>query len=86
MVSKRFSSAKTRKPFGIALEKMLAKLPTYDLVLASGENALHFVTENKETLLPTAPVVFFGGNDIEFVTISLPMLPGCRGHLNAGDD
>jgi PAS domain S-box-containing protein len=68
MDSKRFPGAHAQEDFRQHLRDKLKRLPKYDLIFASDDNALHFVVENKESLFAGAPVVFLGVNCIPFAT------------------
>ncbi len=66
MDSKRFPDAETRAAFKQYLQQKLQKLPDYDLICTSDDNALHFAVDHKEELFPGLPVVFLGVNDLPY--------------------
>ena len=63
MDSKRFGAPKDIRAFRELLARKLARLPRYDVILTSDDNALRFAAENRPALFPDSPVVFFGVND-----------------------
>lgn len=64
MDSKRFYTPQHLSVFRDMLAAKLAKLPPYDVVVTSDDNALNFALENRAELFPTSPVVFCGVNNI----------------------
>ncbi|MDD4731172.1 MAG: ATP-binding protein [Desulfovibrio sp.] len=63
MDSKRFHDGQSIRLFRETLAHKLAHLPPYDVVLTADDNALQFMLDHGQELLPGAPMVFFGVND-----------------------
>jgi two-component system, cell cycle sensor histidine kinase and response regulator CckA len=80
--SKRFPEKSNETAFKKHLKQKLEKLPKYDLVFTSDDNALHFITENKPELFAGIPVIFLGVNDIEYA-ISQNQNPEITGVVEA---
>lgn len=64
MDSKRFTDESSVDHFESYLRYKLARLPAYDVVITSDDNALGFVMERHGGLLGKSPVVFCGVNNV----------------------
>ncbi|MFV0422183.1 ATP-binding protein [Oleidesulfovibrio sp.] len=64
MDSKRFSIQEVEKPFLTMLRMKLKKVPAYDLIFCSDDNALIFLLKHGDSLFPGIPRVFLGVNDV----------------------
>jgi len=65
MDSKRFNSADNVRSFYQRLTYKLENKNTYELIITSDDNAYQFALENRDTLFPGLPIVFFGVNNLE---------------------
>jgi len=65
MDSKRIYDKTSRLNFYRSLRYKLEKLPAYDLVMTADDNALDFMLEHGDKLLPGRPVVFLGLNNAD---------------------
>ncbi|MGE4555405.1 MAG: ABC transporter substrate binding protein [Desulfovibrionaceae bacterium] len=64
MDSKRFPDSESLKLFRDNLAYKLSRLPPYDVIVTSDDNALHFALDNRDELFPNTPVVFCGVNNL----------------------
>lgn len=65
MDTKRLDTPENKELFYQSLSYKLKNLPAYDAVMVGDDNALQFMMDYHEILLPQIPVVFFGINDWE---------------------
>lgn len=66
MDSKRFFDPKSQELFLETLKNKLNKLPDYNGIIISDDNALIFMEKYQNLLFPGIPIVFCGINNIEF--------------------
>lgn len=66
MDSKRFFDNDIQGRFFELLQLKLEKLPPYDGVITSDDNALRFVNTNQNVLFPNTPIIFCGVNNVEY--------------------
>ncbi len=66
MDSKRFNDVKSQELFLESLKGKLNKLPKYDGIITSDDNALIFMQKYQDILFPGIPIVFCGVNNIDF--------------------
>jgi len=66
MDSKRFHTEEKISLFKKTLEYKLSRLPAYDVVVTSDDNATQFAVKNQASLLRNWPIVFLGVNNREF--------------------
>lgn len=66
MDSKRFFDNDVQGSFLTLLQLKLDKLPPYDGVITSDDNALRFITAHQNVLFPNTPIIFCGVNNVEY--------------------
>lgn len=64
MDSKRFPDAETENKFFKYLLEKTRKLPLYNLVFTSDDNALNFIIKHHDELFKNTPIVFLGVNNL----------------------
>ncbi|MDG3088316.1 EAL domain-containing protein [Vibrio hannami] len=69
MDSKRLHDETSRQLFQANISYKLLNREPYDVVITADDNALHFMLDNGETLLPDTPFVFLGLNNIKLARL-----------------
>ena len=65
MDSKRFPDTNTKNNFFQYLRNKIKKLPQYNLIFTSDDNALNFIIKHHNELFENIPIVFLGVNNLE---------------------
>ncbi|QJT07447.1 ABC transporter substrate binding protein [Oceanidesulfovibrio marinus] len=78
MDSKRFNIPENLTLFYELLKFKLGKLPPYDVIVTSDDNALSFALKHRDTLFPDTPIVFCGVNNesLAHSMVTDPMVTG----------
>lgn len=78
MDSKRFNTPDNLTLFYELLKLKLSKLPPYDVIITSDDNALSFALRYRDTLFPNTPIVFCGVNNeaMAHSMVTDPMVTG----------
>ncbi|MCB1743842.1 MAG: EAL domain-containing protein [Gammaproteobacteria bacterium] len=87
MDSKRHPRLSDREVFTNLLRHKLDRLPAYDVVLASDDNALDFALEHQDGLFRGAPIVFLAVNDLRkaHALDANPRVTGVVEHVSMAD-
>lgn len=87
MDTKRFPEPSNYERFSGSLRYKLERLPQYDIVIVSDDDALNYIMSVKKELFPKIPIVFLGINNVEKAVAygKDPLVTGAVESLSLGD-